>query len=107
MRPSAIVMYGELLDGPSKMTFVERNQVVQALAPEGSDQPLAERIRHGRPDGRPDRAYAEPSQRFIQRRREDRVAVVNHEPVRMVEWQDFAKLLGRPLGRGMRGHIGM
>ena len=41
MWTAAVIMHGELFDRAAKVTFVERDQVVQAFAPDGSYEPLA------------------------------------------------------------------
>ena len=41
MRTAAIVMNGELGEGSSQMAFIDRNQVIEALASNRSDQPFA------------------------------------------------------------------
>jgi hypothetical protein len=51
--PSAIVMDHEFGKDTAQMALVERNQKIQALAPNGSHQAFTECIRSGRSDWRP------------------------------------------------------
>src|ERR1019366_964042 len=44
---------------------------------------------------------------LVQIPREDRIAVMDQELVRMVAWDGFSQLLQRPLCGGMRGHVVM
>ncbi len=62
-------------------------------------------IRLGCSKGRPQNSDAEALQRRVQDRRENCIAVVDDESVRMIEHQKFAELLSRPFGRGMRSHV--
>ena len=86
------------------MAFVEWDEKVEALAPDGSDQPFAIRIRFGRADRRFQNPDAEALQLGITGR-ENRIAVVEDESVWMIERQKLAELLNRPLGSGMAGHV--
>jgi len=86
------------------MAFVEWDEKVEALAPDGSDQPFAIRIRFGRAD----RRFQDPDAETLQlgiTGRENRIAVVEDESVWMIERQKLAELLNRPLGSGMAGHV--
>jgi hypothetical protein len=47
-----IVVANVLAKNPFKMGFAHWNQEVEALAPDGSDEPFAVSVRLGRPDGR-------------------------------------------------------
>jgi len=47
MWASAIVMANVLAKDSPKMAFVDRDEKVEALAPDGSDQPFAIRVRLG------------------------------------------------------------
>jgi hypothetical protein len=52
MWTAAIVMTHELAYDPSQMPLVEGDQEVEALAANRPDEPLAVRVRLGRPDRR-------------------------------------------------------
>jgi hypothetical protein len=62
MRTSAIVVANVLAKDSLKMAFVKWDERVDALTPDGSDQPFAIRIRLGRPDRRFQDPYAETLQ---------------------------------------------
>ena len=72
------------------MALIERDQVVQTLAPNGADQALAESVGLGGSGGGADGADAEALQREIEIGRKDGVAVVDHDLVRMVEDEELA-----------------
>lgn len=88
------------------MVFVDWDEKVEALAPDGSDQPFTIRIRFGCPDGRFQDPDAETLQLGIAGR-ENRIAVVDGESVRMIKRHELAELLNRPLGSRMVGHVGV
>ena len=89
------------------MTFVERDQKVQALPTNRADQSLTVGIRLGRPDWRLQHAQAKALQLRIQVGREYRISVMDEEPIRMVICQTLAELLQRPFRCGMRCHVGV
>ncbi len=77
------------------------DEEVETLPPNGSDQPFAKGIRLRCSNGRPQDSDTEALQCRIQARREDGIAIMDDESVRMIERQK----LSRPLGRGMRSHV--
>ncbi len=90
------------------MFRAQRNHEIQTLAPHCSDQPFAIRVRFRCPHrraqhSRPKRAF----ELLIQLRREDRIASMDQELVRMVAWNGFSELLQRPLRGRMCGHVVM
>jgi hypothetical protein len=85
--------------------LVDRNQIIQAFAPDRPDEPFAIRVRLGSEDRRSDRSHAKVLQGSIERRREDRIAIVNDEPVWMRIGENLPALLRGPFGGGMMGHI--
>ena len=87
------------------MPFVDRNQIVQAFSPNRPDEPFAKRIRLWEREWRPDRPNAEVLQRAVQGCRENRVAIVNDESVRMWFGENLPELLGGPFGGRMGGHV--
>ena len=89
------------------MTFVQRNDEIQTFASDGPNEALAESIRGGCSDGSLERANTKILQCEIDSGGEYRVAVMDHESMRMVECQKLAELLSRPFGRRMVGHIYM
>jgi len=102
---SAIVVANVLAKDPLQVGLREGDKEVEALPTNGSDEPLAIGIRLGCSNGRPQNADTEAFQRRVQARREDGVAVVDDEAVGMIERQELAELLSRPLGSGMRSHV--
>lgn len=53
MRPICIEVGDILPEDPPQVPLVQDKQVVEAFAPEASDEPFAERVRAGCPDGYP------------------------------------------------------
>lgn len=87
------------------MALVDRNQKIQTLAPDRSDQSFTECIRRRSVNRRFERSHAESLQRLVERSREDRVAVMNNKAVRMIKSKELAKLLDAPFRRRMFGHV--
>jgi len=107
MRASSVMVHRELLDNQLQVSFAQRNEVVQALPANGADQPLAERVRFRCSHWRSQNTQAESVQRLIQANREDGVAVMNQDAVRVVERQKLTELLDGPLGGRMSRHVGV
>ncbi len=70
MRPAAIVVDGEFGNSLSQMPLVERDDVVETLAPDCSDEAFAPGIGRGRPDGRLQQTNAAVPNRLIDVRAE-------------------------------------
>src|ERR1700689_5474083 len=104
MWASAVVVANVLAKYPLQMSCMEWNEKVEALAPDGSDQSFAIRIRLGCANRRFQDPYAESLQLGITGR-ENRIAVVDDVSVWMIERQKLAELLNRPFGSGMVGHV--
>ena len=51
MRATAIVMRNPLLENSPQVFLINRNQEIQTLAADGSDQAFAESVRLGRAEG--------------------------------------------------------
>jgi len=66
VRAAFVVMANPLFQRHSQMTFTERNQKVQTLAPDRSHQPFAVGIGLWRPNRRPQHSEAERLQFSIQ-----------------------------------------
>ncbi len=107
VRTAPIVVGCEFLDDQLQMAFIDWYKVVEALPANRAGHPLAIGVRCRRSNGSLQDAEAKAFQFGIQASREDRIAVMDHEPVRVVEGQALAELLEGPLGSGMRGDIGM
>ena len=88
------------------MALTDWNDVIETLAPNASDQALAEAIALGRPHWSLQHSQTHPSNRAIDVSREDRVAVVNEETVLVLGIKELAKLLGSPFGGRMRRQAG-
>ena len=89
------------------MPFIDRNQIIQAVAAEGADKPLTEGIRRWRPHRSPQDSQSAVPDGLIHGRAEDGVAIMDHESPWMVESQEFSELLRGPLRRRMVGDIAM
>ena len=83
-----IVMHDELVDHQLQVPLVQRDEIVQTLATDGADEPLAKGVRLRRTNWSFEDAQAEASESSIHVGREDRIAVVDHEAIRMVEHRD-------------------
>jgi hypothetical protein len=84
VRSALVVMAYPLSQHRSQMTFTERNQEVQTLAPDRSHQPFAVGVGLWRPNRRPQHSEAERLQFPIQNGGKDRIAVMNEELARMI-----------------------
>ena len=78
------------------MTFTERDQVVEALPADGSDQPFAEGIGLWCANRRFEHPDIKISKSGIHILREDRVAVVNDELTGVIVAEELAELLNAP-----------
>src|ERR1700687_3388882 len=107
MWTTAVVMDREFFQRQPEVTLVDRNQIVHALTTKRSYEACAKCIRRGRPHGSFQNARTEAFQRLIQGQRKDRIAVVNHEPVGVVECKELAELLDGPLRGRMLGYVAM
>jgi hypothetical protein len=107
MRSVAIVIGNEFADSRAKVPLVDRNDKVQTLAPDGSDDSFAKGVCGRRPDRSPEGADTEISQSQIDSVREGSVAVVDHESVWVVVGKKLAELLNRPFRGWVIGHIDM
>ncbi len=87
------------------MSFVERNQEIEAFSLYRSHGPFTISVRLWSANRRFQNSHAKSFQRFIDGGGENRIAVMDQETVRMVKRQKLAKLLDGPLRSGMRGHI--
>ena len=102
-----VVVDCELRDGLSQMPFVERNEIVQTVPANGSDQAFAICVCRWRPNRTLQNAHAAVADRLIDGGGKDRIAVMDQEFVRVVEGQKLAELLDTPISRRMRSDIGV
>jgi hypothetical protein len=82
-----------------QMPLSQRDEEIQALPTDRSDQAFANSIRLGRPERRPQYAHAHVSDGLIQFLREDAVPVVDEEAERMITGQCFPQLLAGSIPR--------
>ena len=87
MRSAPIVVDCEFLYDPTQMPLVAWNQIVQALSPNRSDQAFTKCICHRRSHWRFQNPHFGVFQHLVHFRGKDRVAVVDHESVRMLKGQ--------------------
>ena len=95
--------YSELRNtqGSPQVPLVQRNHEIQALSSYCPNQPFAMRIRMRCPNWRAHHSQAKGELQFlIQFRREDRIAVVDQEPLRMITGDGFAEPLQGHLAVG-------
>jgi hypothetical protein len=82
-------MLGEFSKKDPRVPLVDRNQKIETLSTNCSNQPLTERICLGSSDWRLQHAHAEAVQLLIESQRKNAVPVVNDESVWMIEGQEF------------------
>lgn len=80
----ARVIAHEIADSGTKVPLVDRDNEVQALAPNGSDDAFAKSVRGRRPDRSLVTTNTEILKPGIDSGGEDRVEVVDHESIPMV-----------------------
>ena|SRR6202035_1783910 len=105
MRTTAIVICNEFLQDEAKVPFVPRDEVIHTLPADGPNESFAEGIRFWGLDGCFQHSHSEIVQRQIERRRKDRIVIVNDEPVWMDVCEDFSELLDGPFRSGMSRDI--
>src|SRR5215467_3174265 len=101
MWPPAVIVHGPIPNSHVKMAFVEWNQEVETFATKAAAQSLAHHVRLGRPHWRTQNPYPQIGKTLVDVRREDTVAIVDDETIRMIARQGFPELLQRPFRRGM------
>src|SRR5687767_7632744 len=82
-----------------QMSLVEWNEMIEALAPRGSDQSFAKRIRLWNASRCLQHAKTHGPQCAVSSGGEHGIAIMDHESVRFVAGQEASELLRRPLGR--------
>ena len=97
---SIIVGHPRCQDFP-QVRFTQRNDPIEALPPQGSDQPFAERISLRAMHRRGYHFKAKPRQQSVQLRRKDRIVVVDDEAILVVRRNSFSQLLESPGGSRM------
>jgi hypothetical protein len=103
MRTSTIVMDNVFFQNEAKVPFIYRNEVIQTLPSNRSNEPFAVGIRCGSLYRCSQNPHSEVAQRGVQRNRKDRIVVVNEKLVGMLVGENLSELLRCPFGRGMLG----
>src|SRR5258708_34888811 len=98
VRTGAVVVCGPLTDNCTQLALAERNDSVEALAPQGSDQSLAIGVGTRRADRRTNGLDAERADGGIDHPREDGVIVMDQMRVTMVPDNGVAALVRGPFG---------
>src|SRR5258708_6268346 len=101
----AVVVRGPLANNRAEMSLAERDDSVETLAPQGSDQTFAIGVGTWSPDRRTNGLDAEGADGGIHHSREDGVVVVDQVLVRVVARDGVAKLLCGPFGSRMSGDV--
>ena len=91
-----------LVENSPQVSLVQRNQEIQTLAADTSDEAFAKSVRLGRVERRFQDAQAHRLQGRIELRGVNRVAVVDEEPVRFLSRDGLPELLERPVRCGKR-----
>src|SRR5258708_23269297 len=107
MRASAIVMANVLAKDSLNVAFVERDQEVEALPADRSDQALAIGVGLRSAERSPQNPYTETVQLLVEPRRKDPVAIMNQKPVRVIEHEELTELLDGPFRSRMPGNVEM
>ncbi len=94
-------MSDEFLQDRFQVFDSDRDQVVEAFPANRPNEPLTVSIRLRSLWRRLQYANTEASKAFIDGRSENAVSVMDHESVRMIKSQEFAKLLSCPFRRRM------
>jgi hypothetical protein len=94
-----------LLENSPQVSLVQRNQEIQTLAADTSDEAFAECVRLGRVERRFQDAQAHRLQGRIELAGVNVVAVVDEEPVRFLSRDGLPELLERPVRGGMSGDV--
>ena len=102
---AAIVVSNEFTEDALQMPLVQRNQIVQALAPNTANHPLAISIRHRASDRRHQHSQAKALHCRINFDGEDAVTVVNEKSMAGFSIQELTELLSGPIGSRMIRHI--
>ena len=105
MRTTAIVIRNEFFQNAAKVPFVHRDEVIHTLPADGPNESFAEGIRVWGLDRCFQRSQSEIVQHQIERRRKDRIVIVNDKLVGMNIVENRSELLSRPFCRGMSRDI--
>ncbi len=102
-----IVMLNPLPKNSSEVGFREGDQKIKALPSNSAHDALAEAVRFGSPDWRPEYLHAERLHHLVHFFREDSITVMNDISISVVSGKRFAELLQGPVRCGMGCDIAM
>src|SRR5262252_4636389 len=105
MWPPAVIVHGPIPNSYVKVAFVDWNQEVETFAKKAAAESLAHRVRLGSPHRRTQSPYTQIGKTLVDFLREDAVAIVDDETIRMIARQGFSELLQRPFRRRMGGDV--
>jgi hypothetical protein len=104
VNPSVIVVEYPPIENVLQM-LSQRDEEIQALSADRSDQAFANSIRLGRPERRPQYAHVDGGHGFIQFPGEDAIPVVDQEAERLITAECFPQLLLGPFRAGVIGDV--
>src|SRR5215470_18240566 len=87
------------------MVYRQKNNEVQAFAPQRTDESLTECICLKTLERRFEDPESKVLYAAVELRREDAIAIMEEKAIVMIRWDCFAQLLQGTGGGGMRGHI--
>lgn len=90
-----------------EMTFIEDNDIIQALSTNRTDQPFNVRILPRRSPSCNDFINSNVLHTLTEERTVDSISITNQEAGDFVAWKCLDNLLCRPLSRRMFGHVEM
>src|SRR4051794_1044473 len=100
-------MLNPLPKNSSEVGFREGDQKIKALPSNSAHDALAEAVRFGSPDWRPEYFHAERLHHLVHFFREDSITVMNDVSISVVSGKRFAELLQGPVRFGMGCDIAM
>src|SRR5262249_1965202 len=83
MWPPAVIVHGPIPNRHLKMAFVEWNQEVETFATKAAAESFAHRVRLRGPRSRTQNPYTQIGKTLVDIRREDAVAIVDDETIRV------------------------
>ena len=105
MRPSLVVIYEIRGENAPEMTFVQYDDMPQALSPNRADQALDEWTLPGRTVGGDDLLDAHVFDALPELASVDGITIADEETRRLVPWERFNDLLASPFRCRMGRHV--
>ena len=105
MSSSAVIVREVRGQDATQVAFAQDDDMIEALAPHGADDPFRKRILPRTPRRREDFSDAQTFDTMSKRLAVDRVAIAEEISRRGVVGEGLHDLLGRPFGGGMLGHV--